>query len=57
MERKKRFLIILEGTTPADAEPVVATNDQRLIRDAFHVIQRRLAKPEKLTGKDGHADA
>lgn len=42
MERARLFLTILRGTSPRDARPVVATEDQALIRAVARALNRRL---------------
>lgn len=36
------FLTILEGSTPSDAVPILATEDQAVIQDVARTLVRRL---------------
>lgn len=45
------FLTILRGSSPRDAEPVIATEDQKLIHSVARALGRRLGLSQEMEGE------
>lgn len=38
------FVTILEGTSPGEAQPILATEDEHVVRGVARLVQQRLAR-------------